>query len=255
MIAIDSICYSSKLRYVNPEEKFAFSMITLFICVISRSFCVSCIVLLVNGYFNVWKGKIRIKTYVRLMMIPFMFLLFSTFAILVQFSKHPMDGYAIAIGSYYITSSKASMIYGIQLILTALASVSCLYFLSLHTPMTEILEVLRKLHCPTMLIELMMLTYRFVFILLERASSIMTAQKARLGNRNLKTSLDSFGKMLAVLFIHSLKRSMALYDAMESRCYDGRIRVLREGNAPSKKEIAWIICYECMLMMIAVLMR
>ena len=53
--------------------------------------------------------------------------------------------------------------------------------------MTEILDVLKRLHFPGLFIELMLLTYRFIFILMEGASAIMTAQKARLGNRDLKS--------------------------------------------------------------------
>ena len=68
---------------------------------------------------------------------------------------------------------------------------------------------------PRLLIELMMLIYRFVFILLHTASAIMTAQEARLGNRDYRTQLRAFGKMLTALFFISLRKANALYDAME----------------------------------------
>ena len=70
---------------------------------------------------------------------------------------------------------------------------------------------------PRLLIELMMLIYRFVFILLHTASAIMTAQEARLGNRDYRTQLRAFGKMLTALFFISLRKANALYDAMEAR--------------------------------------
>ena len=43
MIVIDKLCYQSRLRYENPGEKFAFAVITLCICVMSRSIAVACI--------------------------------------------------------------------------------------------------------------------------------------------------------------------------------------------------------------------
>ena len=49
MITIDKLCYNSKLRYENAGEKFAFSVITLCICVMSRSAEVAAIVLAVTG--------------------------------------------------------------------------------------------------------------------------------------------------------------------------------------------------------------
>ena len=44
MIVIDKLCYQSKLRYENAGEKFAFAVLTLLICVVSRSIAVAGIV-------------------------------------------------------------------------------------------------------------------------------------------------------------------------------------------------------------------
>ena len=49
MITIDKLCYTSRLRYENAGEKFAFAMLTLLMCVISRSMVVAGIVLVVTG--------------------------------------------------------------------------------------------------------------------------------------------------------------------------------------------------------------
>ena len=237
MITIDKLCYTSKLRYVNAGEKFAFAVITLLLCVISRSTAVACIVLAVTGILTVWKGGIPLFHYIRYMMIPLAFLILSTLAIIFHLSRTPMDLFAIPVGNWYITSSIATLQYALQLILTALASVSCLYFLSLSTPIPSILEVLRKIHCPRILIELMMNT----------ASAIITSQNSRLGNRTYKTSLKSFSSMASVLLLRSFKRANALYDAMESRCYDGTLHVLSESAPPKLQHIVMITIFELLL--------
>lgn len=248
MILIDSLSYASKLRYKNPEEKFAFAMLSLVICVVSRSVLAAIIILSINSCLIVRKGGIPFLYYLKYLMVPLVFLVLSTLTIFINVSKTPLDGYAIPIGGYYLTGSMEGLIRGGGLMLTALSAVSCLYFLSMNTPMTEICEVLKRLHCPAILIELMLLTYRFIFILTEAAGAVLTAQKARLGTRNLRTSLDSFGKMLSILFVRALKKSEALYDAMESRCYDGRLRILREGKPWVRREIIGIICYGILLL-------
>ncbi len=252
MILIDSLSYSSKLRYKNPEEKFVFAMSSLVICVATKSILAALTALIINGWLIVRKGGIPLSYYVKYLLVPLVFLFFSTLILLVNISKIPLDAYAIPIGEYYLTSSLSDMYRGIGLIVTALGAVSCLYFLAMNTPMTEICEVLKRMHCPTLFIELMLLTYRFIFILLEVASAILTAQKSRLGNRDFRTSLDSFGKMVSVLFIRSLKKSTLLYDAMESRCYNGKLNVLRDGSRSVCKEIVWIVLYEMVLLCIAV---
>ena len=105
---------------------------------------------------------------------------------------------------------------------------------------------------PALLIELMMLIYRFIFLLLETASAIMTAQESRLGNRDYRTKIRSFGAMASALFVQSIRRSNALYDALESRCYDGTIRVLSQEQPVKKKEIMWIVLFESLLLLITI---
>ena len=247
MIIIDKLCYTSKLRYMNATEKFVFAMLTLFACILSRSIIIAIIALFTTGFLTVKKGEIAFSSYLRLMTIPVTFLLLGTLAIWINISKTPLDAFALPIGSYYITGSHAGFLQGIQLILTALASVSCLHFLSLNTPVTDILEVLKQLHVPSLIIELMLLIYRYIFVMLNLASDITTAQHARLGNCSIKHARKSFAIMLSQVLILSIRRSNELFDAMESRCYDGVIRVLPENHPAKPREIMMIIVFEILL--------
>ena len=244
---IDRLCYCSKLRRVNAYVKFMYTVSTLICCIISRSFLIAGIVLVVNGILTVGIGKIPFARYRNMMLMPLMFLLLSTAAILINFAKEPMDGYAIPVGDMFITGSRAALISGGALIATAMASVSCLYFFTLNTTMTDVLGVMEKLHIPALMIELMMLIYRFIFILLEEASSITTAQRSRLGDKDLRTSLRSFGQMAAALLVRAIRRSRVLYDAMESRCYDGRLKVLRKNQPIEKKHLIMLVSYEVLI--------
>ena len=232
MITIDKLCYQSGLRYVNAGEKFAFAVITLLLCVISRSAACACMVLAATGILTVWKGGVPVFRYLRFLLLPLAFLILSTLAIVLNISRTPADLFAIPLGGWYLTGSRQALLYALQLILTALAAVSCLYFLSFSTPMPDLLNVLGRLRCPRLLLELMLLIYRAIFVLLDIAGAIQTAQNCRLGNHSFSSKLRCMGQMLSVLLVRSLKKSSLLYDAMESRLYDGRIRVLEE-TAPA----------------------
>ena len=244
MTGIDKWSYSSGLSHVSPEEKFAYAAATMLVCVVSRSVLAAGIALAASAFLNVKKGKLPAGRYLRFLMVPLAFLVLSTPAVFVNVSETPMDAYAVAVGHFYITSSRRGILNGMQMILTAMASISCLYVLSLNTPMTEILDVL---------IELMLLTYRFIFILLEEARAVLTAQKARLGNRDVKTAVRSFGQMASVLFVRALKRSDALYHAMEARCYDGQLKVLGKKYAVSRRRVWALAGFEALLAAAAVL--
>ncbi|SFE19979.1 cobalt/nickel transport system permease protein [Peptostreptococcaceae bacterium pGA-8] len=241
MLTIDKLCYLSKLRYENPTEKFLYAILTLLFCIISRSVAMGIIVMAVNRYLTVHKGGISSKRYFHLMMIPFTFLVLSTLAIVVNISKTPLDAYAIPVGDYFVTGSYAGVWKGVQLCVTALASVSCLYFLSLNTTMTDIFSVMRKFKVPNLFIELMLLIYRYIFILLDVAMRIGISQDSRLGNKNYRTAIKSFSGLLSALFVRAMHRSRYLFDSMEARGYDGEIKVLEE-HYPVNKKAAGVMC-------------
>ena len=212
-------------------------------------------VLAATGILTVFYGGVPVFRYLKFLTAPLAFLLLSTVAIILNIRKTPLDLFAIPVGTWYLTSSLDSCLYALQLILTALAAVSCLYFLSFTTPVPDILDVLKKLHCPKILIELMLLIYRFIFVLLETASAISMSQDCRLGNKNYRTALKSFGMMGSVLMIRAISRSNRLYDAMEARCYDGTIHVLSESRPPKKKVILAIILFDGALFLFALWRR
>ena len=118
MIVIDKLCYQSKLRYENAGEKFAFAVITLCICVMSRSAAVAGIVLAATGILTVFYGGVPVFRYLKFLTAPLAFLLLSTVAIILNIRKTPLDLFAIPVGTWYLTSSLDSCLYALQLILS-----------------------------------------------------------------------------------------------------------------------------------------
>lgn len=112
--------------------------------------------------------------------------------------------------------------------LKVMGSLSCLYFISLTTPMIDVISVLAKLKVPSFLIELISLVYRFIFIILETSEMMFISQNSRLGYRDIKTSYKSLGALASTLFIRSFKRANDLYTALEARGYNGELKVLEE---------------------------
>lgn len=255
MIIVDKLCYSSKLRRVNAEEKFAFAVLTLAACILSGSIAVTLPVLAATGVLTVRKGGIPLLYYLKLMAAPAVFLLLSTLAVIINVSKTPLHGFALPFGSYYVTVSFRGLKQGARLILTALSSVSCLYFLSLSTPVTDILYVLKKLCVPDLILELMLLIYRYIFVMLRMASDITTSLHSRLGNHNLAAARKTFAAVAGSVFILSVRRSCALYDALEARCYSGTLRVLPENHPAKPSEIFCIAVFEILLYLAAIILK
>ena len=109
MILIDKLCYQSKLRYVNASEKFVYAMLTLVLCIVSRSLIVAAAAFAVNGLLTVGAGRIPLSRYLRLLLIPAAFLLLGTAALVLNLSGEPFDAFAVPIGTWYITGSYAAL--------------------------------------------------------------------------------------------------------------------------------------------------
>lgn len=255
MMIIDKLAYSSGLRCKSPYLKAALAVGTLCICVAARSFVVSFIVLAAMGCLTVFTSRTSLSHYIKLMAAPLVFLAIGTIAIAINFTDAPMDLFSVAVGGHYLAVSYHSALYALQLIVISLASVSCLYFLTLTTPMLDLIAVLRSLGCPWIIVELMMMIYRYIFVLLDMASAIMTAQNCRLGNRTAKSAVRGMGLMLSVVLMRALNRASLLYDAMESRCYDGEIRVISQSYKSTGKERGLVGLFLIGLLALALLCR
>lgn len=252
MISIDKLAYISKLKNVNPMEKFMFAMITLMVCIILNNIIDSIIILLIMTYIIVSIGKIPFKIYIKLMSLPLIFLLIGIITIAINVINNNNDIiFRFSIFDIQLGCTYNSLLSAARLFLKSLASVSCLYFLTLTTPVFEILSVLRKLKAPKLFVELMGLIYRFIFVLLNTANMIYISQHSRLGYKTIRSSFSSFAQLITTLFINSYKRSQDMYIAMESRCYDGEINLIENSYKFSLINIALIIVVEIILIAIS----
>ena len=75
----------------------------------------------------------------------------------------------------------------------ALGAVGCLYFLSLSTPVPELLDALRRARVPEVVGDLAVLIYRYIFILFATFRSMRDAAASRLGYAGPVRSLRTTG--------------------------------------------------------------
>lgn len=235
MMMIDSLAYASRFRTVHPGKKVLLMVLLLIPAVTLQSIFLGVALAVGLGALSVWGGGTPLRLYVRLLRIPIFFILMSLIAIVVNVTAEPAHGAVIPLGPVYFSVTAEGMFRGAKLAFRALGAVSCMYFLALSTPLTDIFYVLEKIKCPFLIIELMLLIYRFIFLLWSIAGELAKASDSRLGNVNFRTAIHTSGQLFATLFIRALKRSSAIYDAMESRGYHGRIHVLPGFQAGNRK--------------------
>ena len=93
---------------------------------------------LVMGTLSVAGGGVRLRDYLRLMMIPALFLALGTIAILIQFGSGSGETLArLRFFSGYLYITKAGLTQSLNLVCKAFGAFSALFLLTLSTPMAD----------------------------------------------------------------------------------------------------------------------
>lgn len=248
MIGIDYLAHSNRLFSVHPGEKTAFTLITMIVCLASPSPAAPLAAVLLLAGITLLRAGIPWRPYLRLMSAPVLFLALGAAVVAVSFSRGAEGHLAgITLGEFSIGVASGDLAAAAGLFIKSLGATSCLIFLSLTTPMAEIVTVLRKARAPALVVELAALVYRFIFVLAETAESIYIAQSSRLGYRNVRTSYFSLGQLAGNLFARAYQRSQAMFTALSARCYNGDLKVLESDHKVSAGNVMAIIIVEVML--------
>ncbi|MCL2883689.1 MAG: cobalt ECF transporter T component CbiQ, partial [Coriobacteriia bacterium] len=220
---IDVLAQKSRLRTVNPTFKFWAVLALMVICVASPSIFTGIFLVVVMAVLTVAVGRVNLHTYVRTLSLPVSFLMIGGLALLFQVGDAHTGVINLDIFGLWLCVTPASQAQTALVVARAFGAVSCLYLLSLSTPMPSIISVLRRAHCPAVVIDLMYLIYRYIFILLSMHHEMYDAAKSRLGLKNYFTSIKATGSLYANLLSRSYQFASLNYDAMESRCYNSEI--------------------------------
>ncbi|MEK6727327.1 MAG: cobalt ECF transporter T component CbiQ [Candidatus Omnitrophota bacterium] len=108
---------------------------------------------------------------------------------------------------------------GLLIALKIIGSTSAMLFLSMTTTLDKLLTASRYFKMPRVWVEICLIAYRYVFVLIEDASTVIDAQKVRLGYANLRVTLRSLGTLAGAIIIRAYDQSVATYESMMLRGY------------------------------------
>ncbi len=134
----------------------------------------------------------------------------------------------ISLANRVIVTEQGARTAGL-LILRVTDSVSLGMLLILTTPWNNVLAALRWLRVPALVVDILGMTYRYIFVLLHTTNSMFLARRSRLiaassGAENRRW----LGHALATTMHKSQHLSEEVYLAMLSRGYQGEVRILNE---------------------------
>lgn len=243
VLTMDVYARRSRLCRENAAFKTGVSLLLLILCICCQSPVPPLCLFVFLSVVTVAAGGIRLRTYLSLLTLPGVFLLLSGLTLLWDYTSKLPEEAVLSLPFFggWLAVLPAAQSLAMLVLSRALGAVSCLYFLSLSTPLPELLAVLRRVHVPAIMVELAVLIYRYIFILLATFRDMKDSAASRLGYRGLKRSLRTTGLVYGGLLANSFRRAGACFDAMESRCYTGQIVFLTEKKRITAKVIGLLV--------------
>jgi cobalt/nickel transport system permease protein len=253
-LQIDTLAYTNRLQQLPPGQKLLFAIALLLI----TYFTFIPIQILIAVWVSIWivvYAGIPISIYLRLLLIPVGFLITSlpTFVInSVALSDLPFVRVDIwqgfTLGNHLVYLSYQGMQQVNELGARTISSTACIYFVMLTIPFTEVLDILRRVGCPVLLIDLLMLMYRFIFVLLRTANEIWTAQRSRNGYQTRKLWIKSLGLLIGQLLRRTLENYRQVSLGLESRGFAGEFRVCHSRRYVSSKRYSFEALLGCVIL-------
>ncbi len=187
-------------------------------------------------------ARVPLRVWLACAAAPLGFLLVGAISLAVQVDA---SGLSLAPGGFTAAARLAAR---------SIAALTCLLFLALTTPATDLITGLRRLGLPAEISEIALLMYRFLFLLGDTAMAMDAAQAARLGHVGARRRLRSLGMLIANLLPRALDRARRLEIGLAARGWDGEMRVLSNQTKISAPGLALVLLVEAATAAIGILL-
>jgi cobalt/nickel transport system permease protein len=147
-------------------------------------------------------------------------------------SGEPLGGFAI--GPFALTVSGQGLREFATIALKSWLSVQVALLLTFTTPFHDLVDALRRLRLPLVMVGIISFMYRYLAVLGEEGSRMLRARAARsaalasgaASGGSLAWRARTTGGMVGALFLRSYERSERIYAAMQARGFEGTLRHL-----------------------------
>jgi len=142
---------------------------------------------------------------------------------LITTSGEPL--FTLKVAGIALHATREGLRAGILAAVRVLGATSVLVLLGMVAPAHALFRALLWFRVPRILVEVGLLMYRFIFVLLDSAADLATAQRLRLGYSGTARSLRSVGTLAGAVLVKSLDQVARTSEAMVLRGYAGMMPV------------------------------
>ncbi|NRR04282.1 cobalt ECF transporter T component CbiQ [Brevibacillus sp. RS1.1] len=252
-LQLDSLSYQNRLKHLPPAHKLLLASAMLLLVLVGHVWMQMAVVVWMTVWVVVY-ARIPVRIYCAFMIVSLSFFAAGLPALLIEGVRAGGVQVQVAaaweFGTYvlYVPMSSFSKVW--ILFWRTMASLSCFAFLLFTVPFAEILQVLRRLHMPVLVTDLLMIMYRFIFVLVTISHQLWIAQRSRGGHRGFRATLRDAGVLVAQLFVRAMRKYEALHKGMAARGFGESMQVLSFHSHARSRRYEWESIAGCMLLVL-----
>ena len=221
MTGLDRLSYQSRWAQVAPERKFL-----LWLALMTLAFALpplgQGIVLALTAGLTCWLLRMTFWRWCRWMSLPFGFLLVGVLTILFSVTRDPHTlAMSVPVGHYWLGITASGLTAANETFWRSLTALAATFWLVLNLPFPQLIVLLKRARVPRLLTEQILLTWRFIFILLDEAMAIHRAQTLRFGYGSVPQGYRSLAMLVGLLFTRVLLRYQQMSTALDIKLYQG----------------------------------
>jgi len=219
MRSIDRSAHTNRWRRLPTAEKALFALGMMAAALVASHWLVLLAVFSLTLVVTLLGARIAWRDVRNAARVPLGFIALSTLAQLV--TLHFGGGWP----QLGLATSEAAL-HGLFIGMRSTTCVAALLFLALTTPLSSILDLLRRAGLSRDLSDIALLMLRMVWLLLDCLDAGWRSQVNRLGHCGWKRSIRSSGSLAVALLPRVLSRAQRLNDGLASRGFTGDLRFL-----------------------------
>jgi len=198
-------------------------------------------------------SKASLKIYFKRLLFPLLIIVFVAISLPLTYGTTVIA----VIPGLMLPLYQQGVLFAILVFTRCLAAVGVLNLLILVTPITTVMDSLAWFRVPSVIIDTMMLMFRYISVLSEESTRMYRSQESRCGHSRrvgYLRKIGNFGSIAGALLMRAFDRAIKVGDAMASRGYTGTYALFtyEKRQMPSRDLIAGLLIVSASIALVIV---
>ncbi|MGT2785035.1 CbiQ family ECF transporter T component [Streptococcus merionis] len=214
MFLIDKYAYQNRWKDVPVSYKgifYLFSLVISFSGIIPLQGLLVVILIPLTCYV----ARMSITSYLKWYLHASVFIFISLLTFVVTYHQEKASLLlAFPFGNGYLGVSKAALPQATFILMRIYASLASTYFFTLTVPFVQMVQLFKKIHVPIVLLDIIILMYRFIFLVLYECLTIRDTLDLKFAFFYKRKSYKAWGMLASTLFTKLLDDNERLNEVL-----------------------------------------